>query len=294
MSQAAIDVIAMDLVKPVKFLRPHPAQPDKPLFIFLPGMDGSGRLLRPQVERLSSCFDIRCLSINPQNKSEWRPLAFQVSRLISQELTQAGKDGDEQAVSEQSVSKQSVLKQSVYLCGESFGGCLAMQLLTLSPHLFERVILINPASSFRKLPWMQLGPIITRQLPNLAYRYSSQGLIPFLIEPHRVKRRDRVALTSAMESVPAKMAAWRMDLLRKFEVERLPLEKMPHPVLLIAGENDRLLPSRREAKSLLKRFPKAQLTLLPKSGHACLLESETNLYQILRDHQFLPLAASRA
>lgn len=278
----------MDLVAPVKFLRPEltldtlpslsTALP-KPLFIFLPGMDGSGRLLRPQVERLVPYFDIRCVALNAKNRSDWRSLAFQVSRLISQEADDYIEKFED--------------TPAIYLCGESFGGCLAMQLLTLSPQLFDRVILINPASSFRKLPWMQLGPMITRQLPSLAYRYSSQGLIPFLIEPHRVARRDRVALSNAMESVPAKMAAWRMDLLRKFEVERLPLEKMTHPVLLIAGGNDRLLPSKRETQSLLKRFPNAQFVLLPRSGHACLLETKTNLYQILKDHHFLPNSKKR-
>ena len=259
-------------MSPLKFLSPNPADPSKPLFIFLPGMDGNGRLLRPQIEGLTPWFDIRCLALGPQDANEWKPLARQVSQLIAQELLVSPTDR----------------KRAVYLCGESFGGCLAMQLLVLSPHLFDRVILVNPASSFRRLPWMQLGPLITRQLPNLAYRYSAKGIIPFLIEPSRVSRRDRVALESAMESVPAKTAAWRMSLLSQFEVERLPLERMTHPVLLIAGGNDRLLPSQRETKSLLARFPNAQLVLLPRSGHACLLETETNLKKILTQESFLP------
>ncbi len=162
-----------------------------------------------------------------------------------------------------------------------------MQVLTLSPHLFDRVILVNPASSFRRLPWMHFGSLVTQQLPGLAYRYSSRGLAPFLMDPFRVARRDREALETAMGSVPVKVAAWRMALLGRFEVERLPLERMTHPVLLIAGERDLLLPSKREAKSLQARFPNAQLTLLPNSGHACLLDRETDLLKILRQHGFL-------
>ncbi len=269
----------MSLVAPVKFLHPLPVDPGKlpahtkPLFVFLPGMDGSGRLYRAQSERLAHWFDIRCVALNPYNKNDWRSLAHQVSQLVSKELE----------------SSPAGRKQPVYLCGESFGGCLAMQVLTLSPHLFERVIIINPASSFRKLPWMQLGPLITQRLPSMAYRYSSQGLLPFLIEPSRVASRDRVALANAMESVPVETAAWRMSLLSQFEAERLPLERMTHPVLLIAGGHDRLLPSKREVKSLLARFPNAQLFLLPRSGHACLLETDTDLLEILKRHQFLPI-----
>ncbi len=230
-------------------------------------MDGTGALLHTQLDRLTPWFDIRCVNISPSNLNNWERLARQVSQLIIDET------GDR--------------RRTIYLCGESFGGCLAMQVLTQSPHLFTRVILVNPASSFRRLPWMQLGPLLTQQLPNMAYRYSAKGLVPFLIEPFRVDRSDRKALEQAMGSVPAKTAAWRMGMLGKFEVERLPLERMNHPALLIAGGNDRLLPSKRENKSLLARFPNAQSILLPESGHACLLERDVDLQQILQQHQFL-------
>ncbi|MEL6605145.1 MAG: alpha/beta hydrolase [Cyanobacteria bacterium J06614_10] len=275
----------------VHFLSPKPSKIDKPLFVFLPGMDGTGTLFRSQIERLAPWFDIRCLSLPLTDKTEWQPLTRQVTQLIRQEV--AERAPTEQAQKEKALPAdnpqpaQSV-KRSVYLCGESFGGCLAMQVLTVAPELFDRVILINPASSFRRLPWMRLGPFLTRQLPNLAYRYSSLGMIPFLIEPSRVAKPNRRALEAAMDKVPAATAAWRMELLSRFNVERLPLERMTHPVLLIVGGNDRLLPSNREGKSLVQRFPNAKLTCLPKSGHACLLETETNLQQILNQHQFLP------
>jgi pimeloyl-ACP methyl ester carboxylesterase len=260
-------------VSSVRFISPKPVQTSKPLFVFLPGMDGTGTLLRPQIDRLAPWFDLRCVAISPEDTTGWEPLARQVSQLISAEVEVS--------------SSQRPSRRSVYLCGESFGGCLAMQVLTLSPHLFDRVILVNPASSFRRLPWMHFGSLLTQQLPALAYRYSALGLAPFLMDPFRVARRDRKALEAAMGSIPAKTAAWRMGLLSGFEVERLPLERMTHPVLLIAGESDRLLPSKREAKSLQARFPNSQLTLLPNSGHACLLERDTNLQKIMRQHGFL-------
>lgn len=257
--------------EPVRFLPPKGIAPDKPLFIFLPGMDGAGTLFRPQVNRLLPWFDVRCVSISRTDKSGWARLARKVCGLIEGLVNATG-------------GKRRV----VYLCGESFGGCLSMHVLTQAPYLFERVILINPASSFRRLPWMHLGSLITRRLPSQAYQFSSLGLVPLLIEPNRVSRRDRKDMTVAMGAVPAKTAAWRMKLLSEFEAERLPLERMTHPVLLIAGENDRLLPSKREAKSLMARFPDARIKVLPHSGHACLLESETNLKQILFDYDFLP------
>ncbi len=245
-------------------------------------MDGTGKLFDAQADKLSRWFDLRCLALPPQERADWKTLTHQVSTLISDELEKASASSQETSIGKPR------RRRAVYLCGESFGGCLAMQVLAYSPHLFEKVILINPASSFRRVPWMQLGSLITHQMPNLVYRYGAQGLIPFLIEPFRVDWRDRVALADAMGSVPAKTAAWRMGLLGKFETERIPLERMTHPVLIIVGGNDRLLPSKREAVSLVARFPNAKQVLLPKSGHACLIESKTDLSRILQEQQFLP------
>lgn len=287
----------------VHLLTPRPVRSGQPLFIFLPGMDGTGTLLRSQLDRLVPWFDVRCVAISNQNHTDWEPLARQVSNLIESALA-ADRSKNSDKNSSKNSNKNSDKKKTpshltqekgasqgrrraVYLCGESFGGCLAMQVLSLSPHLFDRVILVNPASSFRRLPWMQLGSMLTRQLPDLAYRYSARGLVPFLIEADRVPKRDQVALEKAMGSVPAKTAAWRMLLLSRFEAERLPLEHINQPVLLIAGGQDKLLPSIREARSLQRRFPDAQLTILPNSGHACLLEWDVNLPKILRQHNFL-------
>ena len=133
---------------------------------------------------------------------------------------------------------------------------------------------------------MQIGQMITQRLPSNVYRYGALGLVPFLIDPFRVGPRERRALEKAMDAVPPQTAAWRMSLLSRFEVERLPLERVTHPVLLIAGGSDRLLPSKREVRDLCRRFPNAQQHLLPQSGHACLLEKDVNLQKIMRQYGF--------
>lgn len=253
---------------PVRFLTPRPVRPQAPLFIFLPGMDGTGQLLRTQLEGLERNFDIRCLSIPPWDLTDWSGLVQQVSDLIAAEA-------EEKA------------RRSVYLCGESFGGCLALQVLTHAPHLFERVVLINPASSFRRLLWMRLGATVSPWTPKPFYRLGMKALVPLLAEQPRIGRSDRKALWDAMNSVPAQTAAWRMSLLNSFAVERLPLERMTHPVLLIIGANDRLLPSKEEGKRLAFRLPNAQMVVLPHSGHACLLETDVNLYRILHRADFI-------
>ncbi|MEL6247102.1 MAG: alpha/beta hydrolase [Cyanobacteria bacterium J06626_23] len=267
---------AANIDPPLQLLTPTPPQPQRPLFIFLPGMDGTGQLLRTQLSGLSQGFDIRCLALSVQNNWPWPQLVDQTLQLLRPMI-------------------QAVPRPAVYLCGESFGGCLALQLATHAPELFSHLVLVNPASSFHRLPWMQWGASFSQWLPGPLYRVSNMGLMPFLIQQRRVTAAAREALWESMTAVPASTALWRVALLGQFKAQQLPLEHMPRPTLLIAGEADALLPSVAEVRQLGRRLPDAQILTLPESGHACLLERDVNLYALMADAGFLePMARAAA
>ena len=253
--------------KPLRLLTSKTSKPTHPLFIFLPGMDGTGELLRPQLAGLRTAFDIRCLSIPSDDLTGWDGLVEQSAHLIDRE-------------------QKRVPSRPIYLCGESFGGCLALKLAAHFPQLCDRLILVNPASSVNRQPWMGWGASVTQWLPNSLYRISTLGLLPFLIAPQRVSRPSRRALLAAMQSVTPESAAWRLSLLSQFVLEELPLERIEQPVLILAAGADRLLPSVAEAERLVSYLPNAQKTLLPESGHACLLETEVKLGDILQLQRF--------
>jgi pimeloyl-ACP methyl ester carboxylesterase len=253
------------------FFSPVPSKPEQPLFIFLPGMDGSGQLLRRQLKGLGSYFSIRCLSIPVDDATSWLEMVQFVAALVRAELE---KHEDRHP-------------QPVYLCGESFGGCLALELATIAPELFQRVILVNPASAFARVPWMTITSFLAPGLPPFLYSLSAAALVPLLISWSRVESGDRQALLNAMQALSPKSAAWRLDLLRKFDPLALPLKQIKQPTLIIAGGQDKLLPSIAEAQRLVRLLPTAQMTVLPESGHACLLEKNVDLSKILHQQQFL-------
>lgn len=240
-----------------------------PKFVFLPGMDGTGELLQPQSAELNSVFDVCSLSIPSDDLSGWDELTEQVVDLIASE-------------------KKHSPSRPIYLCGESFGGCLALRLAAHFPHLCDRLILVNPASSAIRQPWMGWGASVTQRLPESLYRLSTLGLLPFLIEPQRVTASCQKALLKAMQSVSPSSAAWRLSLLRQFVLEDLPLGRIKQPVLVLASGSDRLLPSVAEAKRIAKYLPNAQTIRLPRSGHACLLETDVRLNSILQSQNFAP------
>lgn len=252
----------------LKFLIPTQNNPDTPLFVFLPGMDGSGKLLQTQTECLEKAFDIRCLAIPADDLNDWDILSAHVVDLIKAEL-------------------KSRPQQTVYLCGESFGGCLTLKVAVRSPQLFDRVILINPASSFARRPLLHWGAQLLPWMPDLIYRGTALALLPFLVAWRKVEKDDRRALLHEMRSVPPKSVGWRLSLLGEFDVSDDELSQLDRPVLILAGEVDRVLPSVEEAERLMKRLPNAKRVLLPQSGHACLLEADLNLYDILHENDFL-------
>jgi pimeloyl-ACP methyl ester carboxylesterase len=251
-----------------RFLPPRQCQPELPLFVFFPGMDGTGELLRTQILRLEKVFDVRCLHLPSNYLVGWVELAADVIALIKAELVDNP-------------------HRSIYLCGESFGGCLAIQVALQAPHLLHRLVLINPASSFAQRPWMGWGPQLTRWLPESTYQLSSTLLLPLLASFRRMKPDDRQFFLKTVSAVPQLTSLWRISLLSQFQATDAQLRQLTQPVLILASLADLLLPSLAEARRLEQLLPCASVALLPESGHVCLLEEAINLYEILRTANFL-------
>ena len=254
----------------IHFLPPQKPQPQLPLFVYLPGMDGTGKLLRSQIPNLEQSFDIRRLSIPVDDLSNWDEMVVKIAELIKSELGTA------------------YPKRGLYLCGESFGGCLALKLTIQFPELCDRLILVNPASSFKQQAWIRWGLVFTPLLPARLYPLSCMALLPLLATLDRIAIIDSNALLKVMQSVQFKSAMWRISLLDRFDVRVQQLQKITQPTLVISSGSDRLLPSKAEGKLLTQNIPGSQLHLIPDGGHAVLLERSIDLHKILRTCSFLP------
>lgn len=239
-----------------------------PLLVYLSGMDGTGQLLDYQLADLAPYFEVWALVLPSHDRRSWLDLVADLQTL----MRQLNPQGD----------------RPLYLCGESFGGCLALHLLSRYPDLAHHLVLINPASAFSHNPWIRWTvPLIDWLAPTL-YSLATVALLPLLANWDRVPDPQRQSLLAAMQSVSPETAAWRVSLLEQFAREPLPLNLIHQPTLIISGGNDRLLPSSQEAQRLQRQLPRAKTLLLPKSGHTCLLEPQVNLAQLLQEKHFLP------
>ncbi|MDC0833835.1 hypothetical protein CKA32_004155 [Geitlerinema sp. FC II] len=252
----------------MRLIAPTAIASDLPLFVYLPGMDGSGHLLRWQLPKLSRAFDVRCLQIPPNDLRGWDELTQHTIELIERERRKT--------------------QQPVYLFGESFGGCLALQVAMRSPRSFDRLVLSNPASSFNRRPWLTWGSHLVGWMPDFLNTVSALGLLPFLAALERIPSHNRQALVDAMQHVSPQAVAWRIQMLREFQLDWERIDRIEQPTLAIASACDRLLPSVTEVRELVDRLPNGRLRVLPESGHACLLEKGVDLYHILQEAKLLP------
>ncbi|KPQ40668.1 MAG: alpha/beta fold hydrolase [Phormidium sp.] len=250
---------------PLTLLTPTTPQPHRPLFVYLPGMDGSGYLLRSQLPRLAPHFDIRCLQLPPDDLRTWDDLAQDALALLNP-LRQ---------------------ERPLYLFGESFGGCLALMMASQQPDCCDRLVLSNPASALKRRPLLFWGSHLVHWMPDALSALSALGLLPFLAAIDRIPPENRQALLDAMRHVSSRAIAWRIGLLRDFRIPETQLARIHQPTLILASLQDHLLPSLTEAQDLIQALPNAKIHRLPRSGHACLLEKDTNLVEILKSENFL-------
>ncbi|CAM9298594.1 unnamed protein product, partial [Discosporangium mesarthrocarpum] len=118
------------------------------VLLYLPGVEGLGTSIEPQLPSLSETFDVYRLLVPAEDRSTFLTL----SRACEGFLTMA------QAVAAGGWGKTVVV-------GESFGGVLALRLGQIRPDLVQSVYAVNPATSFTKTPWRALGPLLTLAPP---------------------------------------------------------------------------------------------------------------------------------
>lgn len=257
-----------EVVRPLRLIAPQQRNPKAPLLVYLPGMDGTGELFAHQLGSLGKVVNVHCLTIPGDDLNDWDALAEQVVGLVESEVT----DGDQ---------------RQVYLLGESFGGCLAIKTMLRAPHLFDRLILSNPASAFKRQPLLFWGSYLVQPQIDPIHQWSCASFVPFLAAVDNIAPRDRQLLLQAMQSVTQRSSIWRLSMLRSFNVTDDQFRRISQPTLLIASGRDRLLPSFSEAERLARLLPNAKVQVLPNSGHACLLETQVDLLEIMKASEFI-------
>ena len=254
-----------------------------PLLYYLPGLDGSGLAVSSQFDSLLRRFDLRALQVPPDSRATFPELV---------ELVRRGLAAEDRPP-----------ERPVYLLGESMGGVTALLAAhALGPDACDRVVLVNPATSFPRSAWARVGGLLP-ELPPELYRGLPFALSPLFGNPLRMAAR-RVdpaaplpeqlgALLAGVEQMgpilgglndllPQDTLAFKLGQLAEgaAAVEAI-LPEVEQRVLVVTSEDDWLLPSRDEGPRLKRRLRTCHVEQLEGRSHALLQEDGVDLVQIM-------------
>ena len=163
------------------------APPDvsKPLMLYVPGLDGTGFAASPQFDRLERSFDLKAMHVPPTDRSDFETLVETIATFLEEETARREAAGEKpRPASSPANGKKKKFRRdgSVYLLGESMGGLLSLGVALRRPDLVDRLVLVNPASSFDRSPWPSVG-LLLPSLPEEIYGGVPYALAPVLFEP---------------------------------------------------------------------------------------------------------------
>jgi pimeloyl-ACP methyl ester carboxylesterase/1-acyl-sn-glycerol-3-phosphate acyltransferase len=287
---------------------------EKPIAIYLPGLDGFGISAVAQFNDLSKTFELWRMTVDVDDRSSFR------------ELVQSAVQFTDDVVGN--------TNRSVYVIGESFGGLLStavgLQLVNREerkskPNPVKGFVLVNPATSFDESSWDVMAPLLTtlgkvtepqtRAPFGLPSTYSViGGLTLSALIPSRQQFQRIVNTFWTMESardlsrLPETIRGY-MDM---FEItsDYLPpdllehriknwlmvgtavvdsrLDKLDIPTLIVVGTADQLISSKNEADRLSKLLPQSEKLQVRNAGHF-VLDQGVNLTEAILYSKLDPL-----
>jgi pimeloyl-ACP methyl ester carboxylesterase len=230
-----------------------------PPFVYVSGIDGTGKLFFKQAEDLARDHTVLSFPLRGEGR-------YGLSQLVDDLAAVVGDAG---------------FRSATFL-GESFGGLLVMAAALARPEMFERMILVNTFPYFAQRAKIHLGVALFRLLPYaLLKAHRTRAARHVLFSPD-VGEDDRRTFREHTRVVPREGYISRLRAIRDTDL-RPRLAEIEAPALVVAGTADRLLDSVGAAKMMAARLPRARLKLLEGTGHTALLSGRVRVRDWLRE-----------
>jgi pimeloyl-ACP methyl ester carboxylesterase len=228
-----------------------------PVILYVPGLDGTGKLFARQIEPLSTNHTVITSQFRNEASFSYKDLENDLLEILNAEEL-----------------------EKATIVAESFGGTIALHFALDHQDRVDQLILVNTFPYFRKRKLLWLGRV----------------LLPFAFVPFVRKARDVLARPVLLSELVDEKGievlfkySWshayptyrqRMKLIASHDV-RKNLSEIQVPVTIIAAGRDKIVPSVKEAKLMAEKIPNAKVHILPDHGHACLLSGSFHLDSIL-------------
>ncbi len=230
-----------------------------PPLVCVPGMDGTGKLFYRQKPLLAPDYRVATYAL--------RDTASEMGTLI-----------DDLAGVIRSISPSN---EPAVILGESFGGALTLSFALERPELVRALVIIN--SFPRYLPQTRLRVVIStlRIFPwkamTLVRQFTATRLHSHFTHRNEIRRFLKLTTETTRRGYLN-----RLRILKHYDV-RDQLHQITAPTLLLAAEEDHLVPSVEQAQYMAERLPRATSRVLHGHGHICLIAPNIDLGTIMRD-----------
>jgi len=209
--------------------------------VYLPGIDGTGRLLHRQ-PRLLAEYDVRCISYPQHDAQTYDSLADMGEAAL-------GSEGG-------------------IVLAESFGGAVALTLALRRPDLVRQLVLVNTFAHYPRGPLITLLSYVGPYLPKRASPAFSRKLRGKVFFPPCTPQAEQDEWWDRTGDVPLSAYGIRLKLIAGIDLrERLP--DISAPTTVFVSPNDHVVPP-PAGRLLAKRIPNATLIERP-AGHAAMI-----------------------
>jgi pimeloyl-ACP methyl ester carboxylesterase len=233
-----------------------------PTLIYIPGLDGTGKLLHGQPD-LFDAYDVICESYPTDRPTTYEELAATAATHL--EALAGGRPA--------------------IVLAESFGGGVALTLALNRPELIERLLLVNTFAHFPKRGLIGLAAWLGRYFPERPSPLWTRALrAPFFFSPD-VPAAARQGWWERTGGVPAGAFGRRLRQIVGLDL-RPRLHEITLPVQVLAAPDDRVVPP-RAGRELARLLPRAKL-LEMRVGHAALVHPKVNVCQLLAEPSYWP------
>ena len=219
--------------------------------IYLPGIDGTGRLLHRQ-PLLFDRYDVRSIRY-PQD----RPNTYDELAALGAE--QLEPDGGT-------------------VLAESFGGAVALTLALSRPELVHRLILVNTFARYPRQPLIKLLASVGKWLPHRPSQSKTRGIRGWFFFPPEIPETDREAWWERTADVPLWAYGMRFGMIARLDL-RSRLKEVGIPSIVFVSPNDRVVPP-CAGRLLARELPNAKLIEWP-AGHAAMIHPKVDVGRMI-------------
>jgi len=239
-----------------------PSLHDEPLpakcpVVYLPGVDGTGRLLYRQ-PGLAERFTLRCVSYPQDDRHTYSDLvALGVKQL---EDTGPG-----------------------VVLAESFGGAVALMLALERPDLVRRLVLVNTFAWYPRRLFIGAVGVVGPWLPNTPSHPATRDVRGLFFFGPRIPKAEQDAWWDRTDDVPMRVYGHRFRMLAGLDLrQRLP--EIDIPSLVFTSPNDWVVPA-TAGHLLAKRLPRAKW-IAQSAGHAAMIDPRVDVASWLENRDY--------